>query len=93
MNQIQPQVYNHYKTVSGDICDGIAGMCSWGNLTYNQWLRGDVLLYPFPELGDIDPLKYSYVIFYEPYSQLIYPPEAYYYAARSGNLLPYEATI
>lgn len=38
-------------------------------------------------------MKYSYVLFYEPYSQLIYPPEAYYYAARSGNLLPYEATI
>jgi hypothetical protein len=91
--QIEAQVFNHYSTVSGNICDGISGMCSWGNLTYNQWLRGDVLQYPLPAIVDIEPLFYSYVIYYEGYSVLTYPPEAFYYGARSGNLVPYEATI
>ena len=43
MMQTENQVFNHYKTVNGNICDGVSGMCSWGNLTYNQWLRADVL--------------------------------------------------
>lgn len=66
-------------------------MCSWGNLTYNQWLRNEVLLYPL--WGDEDVLHSSYVVTYQGYSILSYPPEAYYYGAISLNPLPIEATI
>lgn len=92
-NKVAPPVYAHYTSTGGDICtSSVSGMCSWGNLTYNQWLRNEVLLYPLPGM-DENVLHSSYVVTYEGYSLLNYPPEAYYYGAVSQNSLPSEATI
>jgi hypothetical protein len=80
--------------VSGNLCDGaVAVMCTWGNLTYNQWLRGDVLIYPLPGIDDIEPVKWSYTIYYSDYTQLTYPPEAYYYGAVAGLPDMHDAVI
>lgn len=92
-NIIAPPVYAHYTGAGGNICtSSVSGMCSWGNLTYNQWLRNEVLLYPLPGM-DENVLHSSYVVTYQGYSLLSYPPEAYYYGAISQNSLPSEATI
>ena len=92
-NKVAPPVYAHYTSTGGNICtSSVSGMCSWGNLTYNQWLRNEVLLYPLPGM-DENVLHSSYVVTYEGYSILNYPPEAYYYGAMSLNSLPSEATI
>lgn len=42
---------------------------------------------------DENVLHSSYVVTYEGYSLLTYPPEAYYYGAISLNKLPQEVTI
>jgi hypothetical protein len=68
-------------------------MCTWGNLTNNQWLRGDVLFYPLPAIGDIDLGQLSYVNFYQGYSKLTYPPEAYVYGAYAALPDMHDATI
>ena len=74
-----------------NICNSpITGSCSFSNLTYAQWLSGSVLLYP---LGDMDFDLTSYQIFYNDYTILDYPPEAFYYSARSGNQFLTQATV
>lgn len=93
VTQVQAPVYDHYSTVGELICDSvIVSGCSFSNLTYNQWLSGDVLIYP---LGDmlIDPIDASYTILYKDYTLLLYPPEAHYYSARSLYKFPSEITI
>lgn len=42
---------------------------------------------------DFDPIYSSYQIFYSDYSLLDYPPEAFYYSARSGYDTPAEVTV
>lgn len=50
-------------------------------------------LYPLPGM-DFDPIDSSYTILYSDYTLLKYPPEAFYYSARSGyDFFPIEATI
>ena len=68
-------------------------MCTWGNLTYNQWLRADVLQYPLPGMADLDPPYWSYVTYFDGYSQLTYPPEMWYYGAYAGLPDLHDATI
>ena len=92
-NIVAPPVYAHYTSAGGNICTSlVSGQCSFGNLTYNQWVRNEVLLYPLPGM-DENVLHSSYVVTYEGYSLLTYPPEAFYYGAISLNKLPQEVTI
>ena len=95
MNIINPPIYQHYSSLSGGrICNGgVGAWCTFGNLTYNQFLRSEVLYYPLPAMGEIDVYDLSYVIYYQGYSTLTYPPEAWYYGARSQNSLPSEVTV
>lgn len=51
-----------------------------------------MLLYPLPGL-EVDPIDSSYTILYKDYTLLLYPPEAFYYSARSGYDFPAEVTI
>jgi hypothetical protein len=92
-NEIQAPVYAHYQTVDGNICNsGIITACSFSNLTYNQWLRGSVLLYPLPGI-DEHPIYSSYTELYSDYTVLSYPPEVFYFAAISGYDFPTETNI
>ena len=86
ITQIQTPVYNHYSTVEGNICNGqVLTGCSFSNLTYNQWFRGSVLLYPLPGIDqNLPAIETSYTIFYRDYTLLLYPPEVYYYDGRSS---------
>jgi hypothetical protein len=78
MNITQP-LYSHYSTVEGNICNGMIGnQCTWGNLTYNQWLTGSPLYNPLPGM-DINPANSSYTIVYFGFTKLDYPVEAWYY--------------
>lgn len=42
---------------------------------------------------ELDAIDTSYTILYEDYTLLTYPPEAWYYSARSGYHFPAEITI
>ena len=42
---------------------------------------------------DFDPIDSSYTILYSDFTLLKYPPEAFYYSARSGYDFPSEITI
>jgi len=90
-NEIQAPVYAHYQTVDGNICNsGLITACSFSNLTYNQWFRGSVSLYPLPGI-DVPPIDYtsytdeppinytSYTTIYSDYTLLSYPPESFYF--------------
>ena len=93
MSQIGDVVYSHYKTVDGNICNSaVVSGCSFSNLTYNQWLSGSVLYYPLADM-DVDAIDTSYTKLYQNFTILKYPPEAFYYAARSGYDFPAETTI
>jgi len=66
------------------ICDSnVTSSCSWGNLTYNQWLTGSPLMYPLPGM-DINPVDASYTLVYEAFTSFNYPTEAWYYAGLAG---------
>lgn len=47
------------------------------NLTYNQWENGLVLRYPLPGLNTGGEM--SYVNLYAGFTELMFPPEQYYY--------------
>ena len=79
--------------MDGNLCDSpVVNGCSFSNLTYNQWLSGSVLHYPLPDM-DFDAIDFSYTKLYKNFTQLQYPPEAFYYSARSGYDFPAEITI
>ena len=80
MTQLVNQpMFAHYQAVDGNICNGIvANQCTWGNLTYNQWLTGSPLTNPLPGM-DINPANASYVYVYYGFSTLDYPIEPWYF--------------
>lgn len=89
---IYPLVYGQYQSVKGNLCDGIAGQCSFGNLTYNQWQTGAILNNPPDWLGTVSPDQ-SYVDFYKGYTVNTYPVEAFFYGIRSGVSMPTDSSI
>jgi hypothetical protein len=95
MNEVEAPIYAHYSSpgVDGGICNSqVVSQCAFSNLTYNQWLRGSVLLYPLPGM-DIPITSVAYTIQYSGYSLLQYPPEVYYFQTQNGNDIPKEVTI
>jgi hypothetical protein len=94
-NTVIPAVYAWYKTVNGNLCSNTIGakMCTFNNLTYAQWDSCAVLFDPMPSMGAIDVMDLSYVVHYRRWTLLTYPPEAWYYGARSTNQLPAEVGI
>jgi len=85
---VENPVYTHFKAKG--VCDStILEVCSFSNLTYNQWLNGAVLKNPLPSQNVTD---LSYTRNYFNYSALPVPPEMFYYGSQSGLEMP-SATI
>jgi len=95
-NIISPPIYNHYSTqLGGNVCGNNLGnqMCTFNNLTYNQFDNGTPLLNPLPGMAEVDAIDSSYIIYYQGYSILSYPLESWYYGARSTQGIPHEVAI
>lgn len=87
-------VYNHFSTSgSSNICNGTAWTaCTFGNITNNQWENGEIMFYALDGM-DVSLIESSYVLHYNGYSQLTYPPEAWFYGLYSNGSLPIETNI
>lgn len=90
--QVVPPVVQHYSLVDNNICDGFLGQCTFANLTFNQWLTGDVLNQPPAWLKPPTADNFSYVKYFAGFTVNKYPIEPAFYGSRSTNTFPVAVT-
>lgn len=89
---VQSEVYFHYQN-SENICQGAGGICTFGNLTYNQWENGKIMLNSPSWMPLNDLTQFSYVQYFEGYTVNTVYVEPKYWGTMTNNQLPLEVTV
>ena len=71
----------------------MSGICTFGNLTYNQWENGNVMLNTPSWMPLNDLTQSSYVYYFDGYTVNTVPPEPYFVGAKASYSFPTEVSV